>query len=305
MEQTSFPALQEERLDVCIAVRLGCPRTKASSLIKQGAVRINGATTLKCSKKVEAGDTISILSVPVTAQQAAWKDTPGMERDPLGVLYEDEACIVMEKPAGVTVHPGSGTRDEPTLIALFRAQRKDAGLHLVHRLDKETTGCLLVAKNSESLAELQKQFQNHTVTKQYSACVYGVPREARAMIDAPIGRSLLNRTKMSLFRSARSREAQTEYVVTASAGNASLLRLTLHTGRTHQIRVHLAGIGHPVLGDTTYGTDESRAYAEEHAIDALLLHASLLSFRSPLGEEITVEAPLPRKFQHCLEKVGL
>lgn len=219
----------------------------------------------------------------------------------ISILYESPSCLVINKPRGVTVHPAKQTKSEVTLIEKLRKELKYKNLELVHRLDKETTGCLLVAKNPEVLAFLKKQFKDRTVKKIYLAIVAGVPREKKAMIDSPIGRSLVKRMKMSLFKTGKSREAITVYEVIDSADDVALLKCEIKTGRTHQIRVHLASLGHPVLGDKTYGNDFSRAVSEKYGVQTMQLHAQKLEFASPETKgSVQVEAPTPEDFHDRL-----
>ena len=193
----------------------------------------------------------------------------------------------------MTVHPAEQTKGEVTLIEKLREELNDKNLELVHRLDKETTGCLLIAKNTEALAYLKKQFKDRTVKKIYLAIVAGIPKEKKAMIDSPIGRSLVNRVKMSLFKTGKSREAVTMYEVLDSTDDSALLRCEIKTGRTHQIRVHLASIGHPVLGDETYGTSASQTISEKYGVKTMQLHAWRLEFVSPdTQKDAQVEAPV-------------
>ncbi|MBI3336493.1 RluA family pseudouridine synthase [Candidatus Peregrinibacteria bacterium] len=193
-------------------------------------------------------------------------------------LYEDHFCAVLNKAAGVNVSE---------LPYEF----------LVHRLDKETTGCLLIAKTADSLDLLQRQFKERTVQKVYLALVSGIPQHKHAIIDAPIGRNIAQRTKMGVSRIAKRREAQTEYRVLQTGNNAALLECIPKTGRTHQIRVHLKSIGHPIVGDTKYGS-------KDHA-ECMCLHAWKLSFGSPIGVRVHAEAPIPKEFQGILETKGI
>lgn len=209
-------------------------------------------------------------------------------RETLITLYEDPSCLVINKPAGIAVE-----------------ELKTMG-HLVHRLDKGTTGCLLIAKSDEAREALQKQFKDRTVGKTYLAIVAGVPKETIATIEAPIGRSLGNRTRMSLFRTGKTRSATTTYAVLSMCPAAALLQCDLHTGRTHQIRVHLSAIGHPILGDETYGTRASRDLSWKYDIASPMLHAWRLAFASPAtGERLHVEAPVPEGLLEAMERAGL
>jgi len=226
-----------------------------------------------------------------------------MRKEDIPILYEDTACFVINKPADLTVHPASSTQEQ-TLIDILREPYPEACL--VHRLDKGTTGCLLVAKSDADCEALQSQFKDRTVKKQYLAICAGVPEKKKATIDAPVGRNLLNRTKMSLFRTGTSREAQTTYEVLAQTDECSLLRCEIHTGRTHQIRVHLSAIGHPIVGDEKYGSEASKKLSEKIDISSPLLHAHTLEFTSlETGERVRVEAPVPEKFQEAVEELRL
>ena len=262
---------------------------------------MNGTKVLKPAKQVASGDVVAVATIPPKPHATANESATIID---VPVLYEDRSCLVINKPAGIAVHPGIATGNAPTIIEVLRGEY-GSGLHLVHRLDKETTGCLLCAKNTAALEALQRQFQERSVQKSYLAIVAGIPSEKRAMIDAPIGRSLVNRVKMSLFKTGESREARTSYEVLDSAGNASLLRCDIHTGRTHQIRVHLSAIRHPIFGDTKYGSAESIRVAKEHGVEGLCLHARTLAFTSPEGVPVTIAAPIPESFRMNTEKLHL
>ncbi|MFA6038952.1 MAG: RluA family pseudouridine synthase [Candidatus Peribacteraceae bacterium] len=298
-----------ERLDVFLASEgRMLSRAKAQKAIEEGLVRVNDARASKASMRLQEGDRVTVRIVEREEENPFAPADLG-----LAVLYEDDACLVLNKPAGVAVHPGAGMAPgEQTLLNgvafLFSAQSRSfsADAVLVHRLDKDTTGCLLIAKDPASHATLQKQFETRTVRKQYLALVAGVPERSAAMIDAPIGRSTANRTQMAVRGSSTSREAQTTYHVLESKGQAALLLCDLHTGRTHQVRVHLSSIGHPVLGDGTYRNDLSERLGDEFDVPSLCLHAWKLAFTSPAdGKEHHVEAPLPREFEGVLERMGV
>jgi 23S rRNA pseudouridine1911/1915/1917 synthase len=307
MSTTSFTTQSSQRLDQCVAEALGCSRSQAVTMIKKGLVHVEERKITKPSKKIEEGVMLRIDMHKHTPKKSVMVSKPVLSTDeasnhdtctnsailrraqddtnpPIPILYEDESCIVVDKPAGITVHPGAQTND-PTLIEMMRAQTNNADLHLVHRLDKETTGCLLIAKGTKALEQLQRQFKNRTVQKTYLAVVHGVPKEKKATINAPIGRSLMNRVKMSLFRTSTSRDAVTEYEVIDQAEDCALLRCTIHTGRTHQIRVHLAGIGHPIVGDGKYG--------KKGESGPLMLHAETLTFKNGPGEDVSVSSNSP------------
>ncbi len=284
-------------------------RTKAQSAIEDGRVTVNDAVVTKSAFRLQEGDRVVVL------EDDAPLENSGIEPEDLklNILYEDRTCLVINKPAGIAVHPGAGMAPgEKTILHgisfLFAKQSLSFSSEavLVHRLDRDTTGCLLIAKDPASHHFLQEQFQTRTVTKQYLALVSGIPSSVEAMIDAPIGRSASNRTTMSVLANVDAREAQTRYRVLGSAHHVSLLLCDLLTGRTHQVRVHLAAIGHPVLGDGTYATDRSAGLAEELGIHGLCLHAWKLTFVSPLDRKThAVTAPLPPVMVRGIETAGI
>lgn len=285
-------------------------RSRIQKMIKAGGIELNGEEVTKPGLKLKEGDTVF--------QTVEWEETPASSSiDPidlqLPVLYEDKDCLVLNKPAGFPVHPGAGIPEgDPTILHGIAHLFTERGIPfssdsvLVHRLDKDTTGCLLVAKIPEAHGLLQKQFEHRDVTKVYLALVLGQPDLPKAIIDAPIGRNLTDRTKMSVLRTSVSREAKTSYRTLETTGSASLLQCHLHTGRTHQIRVHLSSIGHPILGDAMYGSSQSEQYTRQHAIQCLCLHARKLTFLSPTKlKEISAEAPLPVTFISALESLHI
>ncbi len=298
-----------ERLDRFLTAKLdGTSRSHVQKLIEQGAVSVNDEPTEKPAYMLSEGDTVEIEEVELSVRtlKGAAGTLPVLE-----ILYEDEYSFVVNKPAGISVHPAASTGDSPTLLHALEPWFKKNKLRfnpssvLAHRLDKETTGCVLIAKNSVAHQALQKQFADRTVSKQYLALVSGIPEHEKAVIDAPIGRSVSNRTSMDVRAMSNSREAKTSYEVLGSSQGASLLLCTLHTGRTHQLRVHLKAIGHPILGDDTYTTHESKELSEQLGISDLCLHAWKLEFDSleKKSKRVKVEAELPGVFAKLLKKL--
>ncbi|MDD5623627.1 MAG: RluA family pseudouridine synthase [Candidatus Peribacteraceae bacterium] len=286
------------RLDVFLAkADPSVSRVKTGQLIRAGCVLVNGRIVRKPAHRLRVGDAVECSRKEEPASES--HITPVDQH--LKILYEDASCFVIEKPAGLSVHPaGSMAPGTETLLngiaCLFKKKRLpfDAAHVLVHRLDRETTGCLLIAKSPAAHRELQKQFKDRTIGKTYLAIVAGVPAHREATIDAPIGRNLTDRTRMSVLRTGVSRAARTTYHLLAQTQGAALLACDLHTGRTHQIRVHLSAIGHPLLGDPTYHSSESARVAERAGIAGLCLHAWKLTFQSPADERnhaITLSPP--------------
>lgn len=282
-------------------------RVIAKKMIEGGLVMVNGKLVRKPSLDVSPSDTVE-WKVPPSA------DIPLFSGDAtvFPVLFEDAHCLVIDKPAGIAVHPGTGmTEEDETILSAVQSLFAERGLPfsasevLAHRLDKDTTGCLLLAKTPAAHMNLQAQFAARTVRKTYLALVAGTPSPASAMIDAPIGRHATVRTKMSVYQATASREATTSFKTIGASEGVALLACDLHTGRTHQIRVHLSSIGHPVLGDPVYGSGASESVTERLSIDFLCLHAWKLSFLSPSGKTVSVVCPLPKRFEALLKRVGI
>jgi 23S rRNA pseudouridine1911/1915/1917 synthase len=305
-----FIVSESGRLDALIAAQdSSVSRSKIQQAIKEGLVTVNSKVAKKASLKVVEGDVISFTDnrQPTTDHSIDPIDQK------LEVLFEDDAVMVINKPAGIAVHPGhSMDADEKTVLNgvayLFKERNIpfSADSTLSHRLDKPTTGCLVVVKNNNSYQSLQKQFEERSTEKSYLAVVSGVPEYTEATIDAPIGRNLTDRTKMSVLKTSKSREAKTTYRVLEKSEDCALLECDLHTGRTHQLRVHLSSVGHSILGDTTYGSPASEKISKLYQIEGLCLHARSITFTSPADDKRhTVEAPLSETIISALKEVGL
>jgi 23S rRNA pseudouridine1911/1915/1917 synthase len=306
----TWTASAPERLDGFLAKESQeLSRVQAKAAIEAGEVSVNGATVTKPSLRLNAGDRVE-WDGEVVREDAGVIKPADLK---LKILYEDDACFVIDKPAGIAVHPGSGMeKDEKTILHgiahVFKKQKLpfSSDSVLVHRLDQETTGCLLIAKTREAHRTLQKQFETRTVKKFYLTLVAGVPHPPKAVIDAPIGRSTSDRTKMAITRMSAARQAKTSYQVLSQNANASLVVCELHTGRTHQLRVHLLAIGHGILGDVKYANQKSEDVSMEYGINHLCLHAWKLTFVSPAdGKEHTVEAPVTKEMKSALKKLEL
>ena len=287
------------RLDQLLAKRLPeFSRSRLQQLIRDGFVRLNNETS-RPRQIVRAGDRIELTEPPLEKIE----NLP--ERIPLEILFEDEDLIVINKPPGLVVHPGAGHREHTLVNALLNHCPTLSGIGgkerpgIVHRLDKETSGCLVVAKNDAAHRELSKQFAERTVEKIYLALVAGKLRNVVGVIEEKIGRHPVHRKRMSATTS-RGRAARTEYRVVRSSERASLVECRLHSGRTHQIRVHLHHLGHPVLGDKVYAPRLAKDFPRQ------MLHAWKLEFRHPRTQEWkSFEAPVPDDFNGALATAGL
>jgi 23S rRNA pseudouridine1911/1915/1917 synthase len=283
------------RLDRFLAKQLPqYSRSRLQQLIRAGFVRLNGVIT-RPREPVRSGDQIEITEPPLE------KIANEPEPIPLEILFEDDDLIVINKPAGLVVHPGAGHQQHTLVNALLSHCTTLSGIGgkerpgIVHRLDKETSGCLVVAKNDATHRELSKQFAERTVEKIYVAFVAGKLRKQSGLIEEEIGRHPVHRQRMSVGAS-RGRAAKTEYRVLRSGDQASLIECRLHSGRTHQIRVHLHHIGHPVLGDKVYAARRAKDFARQ------MLHAWKLGFHHPsTGEWRKFEAPLPNDFATAIK----
>ncbi len=286
-----------ERLDTMIAARVAdLSRSVAHRLIKDGSVTVNGEPR-KASFRVEPGDRVAVV-LPEEAPELVLP-----EDIPLDVVYEDEVMLVVNKPAGMVVHPAvghpSGTLVN-ALLAYCPAVADVGGLEragIVHRLDKDTSGVIVVAKDEETRTALQRLFKRRRVDKTYLALVEDRIEPREGIIEAPIGRDKRNRKRMAVVRSGR--EAYTAYRVREYVGDYSLLEVRPRTGRTHQVRVHLAWIGYPIVGDAVYGRRR-----QELLRDRFFLHAARLEFEHPSsGEKLVVEAPLPQELRGVLRQL--
>jgi 23S rRNA pseudouridine1911/1915/1917 synthase len=297
------------RLDLWLAQRLpSLSRARLQALIVEGHVLLDGARA-RASARLREGQA-ALVHVP-----APTPAVPQAEDIPIAVVHEDAHLVVVNKPAGLVVHPGAGTSGGTLVNALLGHVRDLSGVGgvlrpgIVHRLDKGTSGLLVVAKDDETHRSLVRQFAGRTVEKEYLALVLGVPSRPQGEVDAPIGRDPAHRQKMSV-RAPRGREARTTWRIEERFDGAALLRVRIHTGRTHQIRVHLAAIGHPVAGDATYGgsrTPSSRHAAAREALSSLdrpALHAARLALTHPAnGKRLEFEAPLPADLTEVLERL--
>jgi 23S rRNA pseudouridine1911/1915/1917 synthase len=285
------PSQRSQRLDRYIAEQVsGLSRSQVQALIDSGHVRVDGFQR-KASFKITPGEVVSVEVPPVQAEQVEPEDIP------LDILYEDDDVIVIDKAAGMVVHPAPG-HASGTLVNALRfhfTEIDDRGTErtgIVHRLDKDTTGVMIVAKHNAAMQALQGQWMHGQVGKRYMALVDGVIGEDEAVIDVPIARHRVDRKKMGVDRDGRS--ALTIVNARERFSNASLLDVDLRTGRTHQIRVHLAFIKHPILGDTVYGTGRSAALSQALGLKRQMLHAAELRLVLPSGGEArTFTAPTP------------
>jgi len=275
------------RIDQFIVAHLpSLSRARVQALLKSGHITLNG-TGVKASARLQTGDLVRIAEPPPVSAQMAAQDIP------LDVLSEDDDLIVINKPAGLVVHPAAGNRDGTLVNALLHHCRELSGVGgverpgIVHRLDKDTTGCLVAAKNDAAHRSLVRQFAGRSVTKIYLALAAGRFAKSSGEVDAPIGRHPVHRKKMAVIE--RGRPARTGWRVLRELPCGSLVECTLHTGRTHQIRVHLQHLRHPLLGDEIYG--------KRGDFPRQMLHAWKLAFEHPrTGALVKFQSPIPPDF---------
>ncbi len=285
------------RLDRFLANKLQeYSRSRIQQLVRTGFVRLNGATT-RPRYLVRSGDKIELTEAPLE------KIDNQPEPIPLEVLFEDKDIIVINKPPGLVVHPGAGHRQHTLVNALLSHCPTLSGIGgkerpgIIHRLDKETSGCLVAAKNDGAHRELSRQFAERRVEKIYLALVAGKLGKDAGVIEEKIGRHPVHRQRMSVA-AARGRPAKTDYRVICSGDQASLVECRLYSGRTHQIRVHLHHLGHPVLGDKVYAAHLAKNFPRH------MLHAWKLGFRDPRsGDSKSFEAPLPDDFTTAMKMI--
>ena len=294
MDEIVPDALAGERLDRFVAMVTSASRAEAADLVAAGHVRVDGALVTTRSRRLDPGQRVEADTGDLDAAR-----TPAVRPEPdvvVPVIHEDEGVIVVDKPAGLVVHPGAG-HASGTLVAGLLARYPELGgvgdpqrPGIVHRLDKGTSGLLVVARTPAAYAALVRQLQHHEVDRRYLALVWGELDTLSGMVDAPVGRSSREPTRMTV--STRGKEARTRYEVIRTFREpvvVSLLECRLETGRTHQIRVHLSAIGHPVVGDARYG-----GARQSLAMDRPWLHAAGLRFAHPLtGEVVQFASPAP------------
>ncbi len=288
--------MEDERIDKCISMLIdSLSRSYIQKLIKEDAVSVNGKP-VKGSYRVKEEDEVSFflpkaVEPDITAQPI-----------PLDILYEDRDVIVVNKPKGMVVHPAAGHYCDTLVNALlYHCGAELSGINgvmrpgIVHRIDRDTTGSLIVCKNDRAHNCIAEQLKEHSITRRYRAICHGVLKEEEGTIDKPIGRHSTDRKKMAV--SEKGKRAVTHYKVLQRFAKYTYIECELETGRTHQIRVHMASIGHPLLGDEVYSNVKS-----PYKLEGQTLHAQVLGFRHPTtGEYIEVSAPLPDYFKHLLE----
>ena len=300
MKEVVPRALDGERIDRVVALLTGRPRREVAELVDGGSIRLSGETVATRARRVAEGDVVEIELPPAGDDRPA--PDPSVD---VAVVDADEHVIVVDKPAGLVVHPGAGQHEGTLVHGLLARFPELAGVGeptrpgIVHRLDKGTSGLLVVARTPVALASLSGQLKARTVERRYLALVLGAVAEQRGVVDAPVGRSARHPTRMAV--STRGRPARTRYEVRERYSDpvaATLLECRLETGRTHQIRVHLAAIGHPVVGDTRYGRVQALP------MNRPFLHAYRLSFEHPGdGARRAYESPLPTDLEHLRERL--
>ena len=293
------------RLDTFVSEVTELSRSAAVKLIESGEITVSGVPVSK-KHTLNAGDKVEIRIPEPEPYEAVAEDIP------LDIVYEDEDVIVINKPSGMVVHPAPGNYTGTLVNALlYHCRDSLSGIGgvmrpgIVHRIDKDTSGLLVVAKNDTAHKDLSEQLEYHGVIREYHAIVRGGFKSDTGTVDAPIGRHPVDRKRMAVLTSpdAHAKNAVTHYEVLEQYGEASYLKLYLETGRTHQIRVHMANLGHALLGDEVYATTKTK-FEKQHPklFDGQMLHAKRLSFIHPrTREKMELECPLPENFVRALE----
>jgi 23S rRNA pseudouridine1911/1915/1917 synthase len=302
--------LHGKRLDVAAADLFSLTRAYIQKLIQSENVKLNGRPA-KASQRLKAGDNLEIFIPPPAALPLK------AENFAISIIYQDGDVAVVDKQAGLVVHPGAGHTSQTLVNALLYHIKDLSGIGgvlrpgIVHRLDKDTSGLLVIAKNDMAHQFLSKQFKNHSIHREYRGIVVGCPPAGQGKIDLALGRSVSDRKKISI-RSRKKRTAVTHWqVLETFSGMFSVCRFVLETGRTHQIRVHMAALGHPILADATYGKSLKRLTegyplleSALHEIKRQALHASLLGFIHPTSKKyLEFLSPIPADIAKFIEKV--
>ena len=288
----------DSRLDVFVSEQCSVSRSLAQSVIKDGLVKVNGCVCIK-NRRLKAGEKVEVeLPEPQVLEAKP-------ENIPVDIVYEDDCLLVVDKPKGMVVHPAAGNETGTLVNALlYHCSGRLSSINgvirpgIVHRIDKDTSGLLIVAKTDEAHNGLAEQISTHSFSRRYEAVCDGNFKEDRGVCEFPIGRSEKDRKKMAVT-SKNARDAKTEWEVIKRYRGYTHLRLTLYTGRTHQIRVHMAHIGHPVTGDAVYGKEKN-----PFGLQGQCLFARYIAFEHPVTHErMEFEAPYPEYFTQTLEKL--
>lgn len=300
MEELHLTAVQSgERIDRFLSGDLeGLSRSYIQKLLKEGGITVNGKA-VKSNYKLNTGDVILVQIPDPEPMDILPEDIP------LDILYEDEDILVVNKPKGMVVHPSPGHYSHTLVNAvLFHCGGRLSGINgvlrpgIVHRIDMDTTGSLLICKNDRAHQILADDLKEHNITRRYHAVVHGNLKEDTGTVNAPIGRHPVDRKKMST-KAPNGRHAVTHYRVLERFGNYTYIECELETGRTHQIRVHMASIGHPILGDAVYGPAKC-----PFKLEGQTLHAKILGIKHPsTGQYIEFDAPLPEYFETLLNRL--
>lgn len=300
-----------ERLDKALAERSGLSRERVKALIGEGAVTVAGRPAAGASAKTAAGASFTIAVPPAAPATALPQDIP------LAIVFEDDHLIVVDKPAGLVVHPAAGNADGTLVNALLHHCASTGGLSgiggvarpgIVHRIDKDTSGLIVVAKTDAAHEGLAIQFADHSIERAYLAVVRGVPAPPAGTVAGLIGRSDRDRKKMAVLdpQASRGKRAVTHYAVQRRLAHAALVECRLETGRTHQIRVHMSSIGHPLVGDPVYGRLDSRLrpLLDRLSFRRQALHARLLGFVHPvLGDRLLFTSDMPEDMRELIEEI--
>lgn len=293
-----YEAFVDERIDKAVAsVHTELSRSYIKQLIEEGNVTVSGKQ-VRPGYKLRKGDKVEVMIPPPQKLETVAQDIP------LSIVFEDDSVLVINKPAGMVVHPAAGNYEDTLVNALLHhcgdSLSAIGGVMrpgIVHRIDKDTTGLLIVAKGDKAHNHLSDQLKTRTLSRTYFAIVHGNVKEDTGTVDAPLGRDTRDRKKMAVTKGGR--EAVTHFTVLERFGQYTLVKCKLQTGRTHQIRVHMRHIGHPIVGDKTYGVKK-----EPFALSGQLLHAGEIGFIHPETEtEMTFSAPLPEVFERVLDNL--
>lgn len=291
-----------QRIDNFLLSQLkGVPKSHIYRILRKGEVRVNKGR-VKADYRLAAGDLVRIPPIRVSEKAQIQPGSHSLERIKRSVLFEDHRLLIINKPPGMAVHGGSGV-SYGVIEALRTLRPENPYFELVHRLDRDTSGCLIIAKKRSALRTLHELFRTDQIEKHYLALVQGQWNRGRTKVDAPLRKNILQSGERMVTVHTEGREAISYFEPVEQFQSACLMRIILKTGRTHQIRVHAAHIGHPIAGDQKYGSDEFNRQMKALGLNRLFLHAVYIRFQLPDSEEITVTAPLSDELQDFLRKL--